>query len=145
MERLTDEGLEGIDKIVDVELPTREIPKEILKPTKEEKKEEIKKFNENPATKNFGVMAISKKTYYGLWIFAGVILFLFALNIIWSNVLYAGKDMGTNITINNQQETPNIPINVENNNTHNIYINNTIIIPDEFIIKYQNQTNSTWE
>jgi len=148
MKKLTNDGLEEVDEVVEVDLPSKE--KQDPEPeqneiTKEEKKEEIRKFNKNPTTKQYGVVAINRKFLYIYLIITTIlILGLIATNIFWFNYSFSQKDFGTNITLNNQVESPDIPINIYNNETniHHIYINNTIILPDEILIKV-NQTNPT--
>lgn len=78
---------------------------------------QIKEFNNNPNTKKLGVIAIKKGTYLGIWIFIGLVFLILTIGMIWFNVSFTKKDFTTNVPITNNM--PEIPINIENNNTNN--------------------------
>jgi len=137
MKKLTDEGIEEVDEVVDIDTPPKEPkPEEPVEYTKQEKKQVIKEFNEKPPVKNNGIMAIEKKKFYLFLIFGAVFLFLMATYIVWHSISFGRKDFSTNITLNNQIDTPDVPVTVN----PTININNTIIFPNEILIKLKNET-----
>ena len=117
---------------------------------KEIKKKEIKKFNENPKTKEFGVKLITKTTIYSFYLIIFLLLVLLTLNIFWHNTIFnklAERDFSTiinnepNITSNltaNVNASVNIPTTNEFYN--NFTINLTVVLPDNLNL---NITNSS--
>lgn len=99
------------------------------------KKQKLDEFNNHPNTINLGAVAISKKTYAGLWVALIVLITILAISVIWSNTnVSLGKmegDINLNISenpievtaidqdqINNEYEisiptTNNITINID--------------------------------
>jgi hypothetical protein len=132
--KLTKTGMKDI-RTENIDLPQKEEPH---KETEQEKKpipvrEAVKHWNEKPEVKDAGVMAISKKTYYAIWIFAVFCLILLATHVIWSNYNVSSGKMQGNLSITNNVEAPTIPVTVNNNATNNYQNNFTI----------QNQNNNT--
>jgi len=136
---LTKEGIKEVDEVYDVNNDSKEDKKEKVIPEAPKIKEEIKKFNENPVTKQYGIVAMKKTTYVGIWIFAVVCILLFAINMIWYNSILSSKEFTNNINV----DTPDVNMtNIEANNVFNNFtINNTIIFPNNITIKCINQTN----
>lgn len=105
--------------------------------------QQIKNWNKNPDTKRHGVIAIRKRTY---WTIIGFTIFLCIL-LIWSNLIYSGKNYGTTIDVNNSiKVTPaqtNISNIYKNNHTINVYLDYEEIskmIADEVIDIINNET-----
>jgi len=124
-------------------LPQNEEPKE---PTRKEIKKEIEEFNENPVTKKFGVMAVKKQVYIGLWITIVFFLLFFAINVVWKNSTLdklIDKDFSSEVNIAPANISVTDADEITNNYTTNVFVNNTFIIPNDFIIKMQNLTNSS--
>ena len=148
---MEEEKIDGVDKIVNINLKQKTIPKKRKfkklpkqefpikrKRTSEEKKEAINNFNNNPTTKEFGVIAIKKSTYWILMIFGILLITTLIGGTIWFNISFYGKDFAPNLI--NNIDTPDV--NMTNNYEHitNIYINNSVEIPEELIIKIQNSS-----
>jgi hypothetical protein len=122
----------------------KEIPKEV-------KKKEVERFNENPNTKKFGVIAIGKKTYLALWIFAILFFLLLAVGTILKYSSFdklLDKDFSPDITNNiNPNVTAQFTEGADNvyiyNNystTNNITLNATFVLPNNLTIKVVNLT-----
>jgi len=82
----------------------------------------------------------NSKNYITTILFLSIFLVLFLIAIIWTNLIFSSKEFSS--TINNNVDTPDIPVNINNpidvtNNYDNQYkINNTVIIQiDEEIAK----------
>lgn len=107
---------------------------------KEERKEEIKKFNENPVTKANKVVAMKKGTYKTL---IGIIILLTAIliaNFVWFNLSLSSGKMNGNVTVTNNIQVdppviPEIPVDVDANinNQYTHTIQNTIEVDDSTI------------
>ncbi|MBU0958201.1 MAG: hypothetical protein KKF56_05320 [Nanoarchaeota archaeon] len=125
MKELTINGIKDIDEVKEIEIPSKE-PETF---TKQEKKEYIRESNKEPIAKQNGIMAISKSKFYLLLSILIVVVLLFGLNIIWSNVIFSGKDFASNVTIENINniDTPDVPITQEIQN--DFTIENKIEIP----------------
>ena len=125
------------------------------------KREKIKEVNEDPETKKYGAVVLSKKTYYIILTFATIITLLFITNVFWSNMNVSSGKMRDNLTITNNVNVPGNPtyVNLSNklNNDNDFIINNknnvTVYIDldeaiiqeltDEIIEIINNQTNSS--
>ena len=116
---------------------------------KEEKKQEIKEFNDNPRTKEYGVKLVSRKTYAGIWIFASLLILLLFINMIWGNSILskvANKDfkvdvgLGDIIMNSSNENIYNHTIINNNYNNYTIVNNNTIAFPEEILIKMENSS-----
>jgi len=157
---LTEDGLKEefesgeIDEVID----KRRDPlyKEQIADSKEDfsrrKNEEIKKFNDNPITKEYGVKAISKKLYLTSIIILILFLGLLTANMVWKNSILGKlteKDFGTNVNIAPDNITVVDSDQTTNNNQYNetfIIYNNITIKMDElndFLIELLNQTNGS--
>lgn len=113
--------------------------------TRVSKRQVIEEFNNKPETKQYGVKLISKKTLASMWIVIGLLILLFSINMVWSNV-NTGKLANKDFSFNSNPQIDNNYTNEFNHTTvnHNNYTivnNNTIILPDELLIKLQNSTN----
>lgn len=87
--------------------------------------QEIQKFNNNPATKKHGVIAMKKSTF---WIIFGFTLFfalLFLINMVWSNSIYSNKDYSSSINMTNPITVNPAQTEIKNNynNTNSYTIN----------------------
>ena len=157
---LTEDGLKEefesgeIDEVID----KRRDPlyKEQIADSKEDfsrrKNEEIKKFNDNPITKEYGVKAISKKLYLTSIIILILFLGLLTANMVWKNSILGKlteKEFGTNVNIAPDNITVIDADQTTNNNQYNetfIIYNNITIKMDElndFLIELLNQTNGS--
>lgn len=88
------------------------------------KKEAVKKFNENPNTREYGVKAVDKNLYNFLWIALIIVTILFTINIFWSNTV---NSLGINKPeINITNNMPTIPVNIDDKD--NQYFNNSFTI-----------------
>jgi hypothetical protein len=158
--KLTKKGIEKDIKSEDLDLPRRsDPPQEVKKPIPVE--DAVKNWNNKPEVKSAGVMAVSKKTYYGIWTFAIIVVLLLATNIVWSNINVSTGKMQGNVSVINNVDTPDVPVTVNDQDTNNyqnnftIQNNNTIIvtvdvgdqlaqqIADEFEKIINNNTNSS--
>jgi len=105
---------------------------------KEEKNEEIKKFNQDPRTKVNKVRAIKKGTFWFLIILITILSLALLINVFWFNISFASGKMQGNVTVNNdiQVNTPDVPVTVEadvnNYNNHTINIDNNLEIDEDF-------------
>jgi len=120
------------------------LPRRDMYPQQSNQSQPLPKRDNYPYPVNFG---ISRRTKLALWIFAILLMILLVTQILWSNINASdGKYSGTTTV-----ESPDVqvPVNIYNNNTidndHtiNIHINNTIVFPEELIIKLINITNGT--
>lgn len=143
---------EGADKIVELDKPSNQVEHKKLgdyqvnnpQPMpKKERKEAIKRFNNNPTTKANNVIAISKRKYYYSWLFFGII---FLLMLLWFNISISNGKLSPEII--NQVNTPDITnehtISNQINNTNQHIINNninvTLQLPDNLSIQFKNGT-----
>lgn len=96
MKKLTNEGIEGVDEVVDIDLP----------PKKQTTQEGVlPQRTNNPNPKN-NKITIGKGTYIGLWIFGILMLLLVATHIIWNDIVYTKKDYGSTVNIPDCPECP---------------------------------------
>jgi hypothetical protein len=119
---------------------------------KEIKKEEIKKFNEDPKTKDFKVKLVTKTTILSFYVIIAVLLLLLFVNIVWHNTIFnklADKEfnpiisnqINPNITANiTANVTTNVNVPTSNEFYNNFTINLTVILPNNLNL---NITNSS--
>jgi len=141
--KLTDEGVEDIEKIEGVdEIEKIEYTKEPIEPpkeqtepikkldfykhpevkeepkiTKQEVKEIIKQANKDPEAKRVGARVMRKSTYTMIWATIGVLVLL----LIWSNTVFSLKDFSPEVNINNDHK---IETTIPTTNNNNFTINN---------------------
>lgn len=135
MKKLTDKGItedhiDGVDEIIDMEVPRKRMISDYGINNKYETKEERKKL-----------YVVGKGTIIGIFSCIAVFLIIFAVFVIWFNISFNKKEFNPSISNNINPET-NVTVN-EGNNPVNVYLNQTVIIPRDFIIKIQNYTNSS--
>lgn len=132
-------------------LPERTEPKPLPQETKELKPKEqiIKKTNENLNLQQYGLKLVDEKKLqrnYALLIIALVtITLLFFVNMIWQNT-NLGKlaDKDFQISVNPETNITNQYNNTFNPQTDNQYtftINNTIVFPQEMLIRLANESS----
>lgn len=142
--------------IIDIEIPEKKIENSEIEKKVEEKltdikeqkttpiKEIIQRTNEKPILKEYGVKLISKKTLNFLIISLVIFMVLLPASIIWQS--FSLREISEkNFEINSNSETYNNYTHEINNeyNPNNAYeftINNTIILPEELVIKLINET-----
>jgi len=125
-------NLQPIKKLEDHKLKDKPIPLE-----KAEKKEEVKKFNENPITKANGLKLISKRTYIAIWVVITFLVILLTINVFWGNLNASLGMFKNNETININVDTPDVPVTIDdkdtNNYEHTINVENKIELEDDVI------------
>lgn len=106
------------------ESPIQPKPKPLPVVREPSRKEVFNNFNNDPRTKSFGAIAISRRTYTFLWIAIIVVITLLAINVFWSNINVAiGKMKGD---INVEVNVPERPVNVTAVDNDQYHMNYTI-------------------
>ena len=116
----------------------------IKKMSNEEKKEELKKFNNDPITKINDVIAVNKGSYYAFKILTIVILVAFStlliVNVFMFNSYFKDKDFSPKVENINNIDLPETQITNEYNNTFPLDATININISIDKIIVNQNST-----
>lgn len=162
MENLYSNRIEGVDKIMNLELPAVpetpkllkdfQVPDEPNDPKKIREKAQAK-FNDDPVSRETGLIAVDKRKWKFTILFAGLLLFLLAVQVVWGNINASHKAEG-NVTVLNQNtmnpSDVNVTVNTMTSNNYTIInnVNATLVIPDDLsrvLIKVLNTTggNST--
>ena len=107
---------------------------------RKELKEVRKEWEENPVVKVNGLTTIKKSTKFILIGFTVIFFLILIISSIWFNVnlsKLASSDFSSNININGDTTNITLPLNTTTNinNEHiiNVYNNNTILFPKEFV------------
>lgn len=123
--KLTKKGVEKDIKSEDLDLPRRQDPPQEVK-KQDPVKDPVKEWNNKPEVKSAGIMAVSKKTYYGIWAFAIIVVLLLGTHIVWSNINVSTGKMQGNVSVVNNVDTPDVPVTVNDQDTNNYQNNFTI-------------------
>jgi hypothetical protein len=96
-------------------------------------KEAVSNWNNKSEIRELGIMAVSKRFYYLLWIFLVLFFILFSAQIVWSNLNGSFGKYADNTTLINNVESSDVNPNFYNYNnytvdTPNIYQNTSISI-----------------
>lgn len=145
------EQIEGVDEIVNMDIVRKplqdtkklkdyqlnEKPEPMPSP---EKKEAIKKFNDDFTVKLNGIIAIEKKYFYMFLLF-GIVL---VIALIWMNISISQGKLSDDVDIFTDITNNYTIINEFNQSQQNIINNNiniTVQFPDDITIKIKNESD----